>query len=77
MKGAERKPKGRADAQLVVPGHSEEVAIARVDGNQTLTPWEKDKPTINRHFLGRPRFRMKPKRLVCSGLARGRGEGRR
>ena len=36
MKGAERKPKGRADVQLVVPGHSEEVAIARVDGNQTI-----------------------------------------
>ena len=43
----------------------------------TLPPWEMDKPTINRHFLGRPRFRMKPKRLVCSGLARegGGGEG--
>ena len=36
MKGAERKPKGRADVQLVVPGHSEEVVIARVDGNQTI-----------------------------------------
>ena len=37
----------------------------------TLPPGGKDKSTINRHFPGRPRFGMTPKRLVCSGLARG------
>ena len=36
MKGAELKPMGRADVQLFVPGHSEEVAIVRVDGDQTV-----------------------------------------
>ena len=36
MKGAERKLKGRAEVQLVVPTHTEEVLIVRVDGNQTI-----------------------------------------